>query len=107
LFRERSIRALAAKMEAEVASRKARSIARGWLLDAGWETTGSDRHRRGLAVPLAFGRRSLHQLRYRRFFRRYLISLTWAESNPRAVPTSLLDRPAINISRAASVLVLV
>src|ERR1039458_9383309 len=25
-----------------------------WLLDAGRETTGSDRHRRGLAVPLAF-----------------------------------------------------
>ena len=48
-----------------------------------------------------------NQLRDRRFFSRYLMSLTWAGSNPRAVPTSLLDRPAISISRAASVLVFV
>src|ERR1017187_8070476 len=60
---------------------------------------------RGCAARL--GRRSRHQLRYRRFFSRYLICLTWAESNPRAVPTSRLDRPATSISRAASVLVLV
>src|ERR1035441_1537832 len=76
-----------------------------WLLDAGRETTGSDRSRRSCAGW--FGRRSRHQLRSWRFFSRYLICLTWAESNPRAVPTSRLDRPAIRISRAASVLVFV
>jgi hypothetical protein len=53
-----------------------------------------------MVVLLAFGRPSRHQLGARRFFQP-------VESNPRAVPTSLLDRPAVSISRAASALVFV
>ena len=87
-------------------------LARRGCSDAGRETAGLDRSTRVLAVPPALAvhparQASRHQACYRRFFSRYLICLTWAESNPRAVPTSRLDRPAINISRAASVLVLV
>ena len=87
-------------------------FARRGCSDAGREPTASDRSRRGMTVPLALAvhparRAWRHQFRYRRFFSRYLMSLTWAESNPRAVPTSRLDRPAINISRATSVFVLV